>query len=59
MTPQPPNPPEAVGYVPARPPPPAKKRSWVLWVVLGAPLVGCFLFTVVIALAGGSTSIPS
>ena len=59
MTPQPPNPPEAVGYVPARPPPPAKKRSWVLWVVLGAPLVGCLLFTVVIALAGGSTSIPS
>ena len=53
MTPAPPNPPEAVGYVPARPPaPPPKKRSWALWLVLGAPVLGCVFFTVIAAVAG-------
>jgi protease IV len=59
MTPQPPNPPDAVGYVPARPPPLPKKRSWVLWLVLGAPLLGCLFFTVIAMIAGGSASVPS
>ncbi len=60
MTPQPPAPPDASGYVPAKPPPPApKKRNWVLWLVLGAPVFGCILFTVIAAVAGGGTSLPS
>ncbi len=60
MTPQPPNPPDAVGYVPARPPLTPKRRNWVLWLVLGAPLVGCLLFTVIaVAASGGSSSVPS
>lgn len=59
MTPQPPNPPEAVGYQPARPPPLPKKRNWVLWLVLGMPLLGCLFFTVIAAIAGGGSSVPS
>jgi len=60
MTPQPPNPPDPSGYVPARPPPPAaKKRNWVLWLVLGAPLLGCALFTVIAVVAGGGSHVPS
>ncbi len=60
MTPQPPNFSDATGYVPAQPPPlPKKKRNWVLWLVLGAPLLGCLFFTVVIAIAGGTGSVPS
>ncbi len=60
MTPQPPNPPDAVGYVPAAPPPlPKKKRSWILWVVLLMPVLGCVLFTVIAAVAGGSSTVSS
>ena len=60
MTPEPPNPPPpAVGYVPARPPPLPKKRStWVLWLVLGAPVLGCLVFGVVAAMVGSSASVP-
>lgn len=61
MTPNPPpNPNEPVGYVPAAPPaPPPKKRNWVLWLMLGMPLLGCVFFTVIAAIAGGgNTSVP-
>ena len=58
MTPQPPNsPPAVVGYVPAKPPPPKKRSSWVLWLVLGAPLLGCAVFGIVAAAVGGNTSV--
>lgn len=57
--PPPPNPTEPVGYVPARPPEPPKKRGWMLWLVLGMPVLGCVFFMVVAAIAGGSASVPS
>jgi protease-4 len=55
MTPQPP----PSGYVPATPPPPKKKSHLVLWLVLGAPVLACLAFGLVVAIAGGSSAIPS
>ncbi len=54
-----PNPAEPTGYVPARPPAPPRKRNWVLWAVIGAPLLGCLFFSVIMAVAGREAAVPS